>query len=296
MKEENNTLQKLNVSDNLKKYLNLQILFKEKGNFEITDKDVDKVLEKFKRINKERTNQILIPADISMEFIDLIKEKAQKRKIDLGIIEIDIMDKDFSIKGFVENAKNLSYSLRLKIKSIKDIKNEERDFLESRYGIIYVYSGNYYHIDELYSITTKIKSLLSENEETISVREKNQKRAQNIADVVFKNIKLYVPSEYRLEEKEILLRNGEILPLPNFRVLEDTSHFANLINIFVEKTADFKGMRRLCKECLRIDGYEMIERVSEIGNMVGTEFVIDNKEYGIDVTTKGIKIVEINRK
>lgn len=290
--EKEESLQVLEVSEELKKYLNLKMLFKEKGNIDITDKDVDKVIERIQKINQGRTNKMLISANFATEFIDLLKEKVKKQNVDLGIIEIDIADKNFSIKNFVENAKDISYSLCLRIKSIDDLKEDEKSFLESRYGITYIYAGNQYHIDELYSVIRKMKSLILENE--IKGEEKDVKRAQSIADTIFKQFKLYVPSEYRPEEKEIILRNGERLPLPNFRVLEDTSHFADLTNIFEKKIADFTGMRKLCKECLRVDGYEMVERVSVVGNMVGTEFIVNNQEFGIDVTKEGIKIVEVS--
>lgn len=293
-KEEIKVTQSIEVSDELRTYLNTKLLLKEKLTDPIYEEDIDGLIKKFQKINKERTNEIAISANIVDEFINLIKNKLKEKKVDLGILEIDIRNTKFAIKEFVERTKDLSYSLRFKINSLSDINMEERDFLESRYGITYIYTNNKYHIDELYSIMTKMKTLLADNEASITIREKNAQRAQQIANIVFKNIKLYVPGEYRLEEKEIMLRNGEILPLPNFRVLEDTSRFAKLTNVFNQKIADYNGMRKLCKECLRLDGYDVLERNSVIGDFINSEVVIDEIDYGIEITKDGIKIIPMS--
>ena len=283
----------VSVTQKLRDYLNMQLLFKEKRADPIYEEDIDKMLERFITINEVRPNKIAISCEIATEFIELIRDKVKEKKVDLGILIVDIGGKDFSIRDFVNKAKDISYILKFKIHSIKDLKKEELEFLNSRYGIIYQYADNDYHIDELFNVTAKMKELIQNNEENINVKEKNLERASAIANLVFKSFKLYVPGEYVHPQKEVILRNGERLPLPNFRVLEDTSDLADLSNIFLKNTADYKGMRKLCKECLRNDGYQMIERVASIGNTVGIEMMIDNQEYGIKVTTEGMYIVEV---
>lgn len=281
------------VSDNLRAYLNMQLLCKDKMVDPIYEEDIDNMLERFKTINEVRTNKIAISGDIATEFIELIKDKVKEKKVDLGILIIDIGGKNFSIRDFVNKAKDLSYTLKFKIHSIQDLKNEEIEFLNSRYGIIYIYADDEYHIDDLFSVVNKIKAFITKNEDDINITEKNLERASKIANLVFKNFKLYVPAEYVLPQKEVIFRNGERLPLPNFRVLENTSDLAEISNIFEKNTADYTGMRKLCKECLRNDGYQMVERVSSNGNTVVTEMMINNEEYGIKVTTEGMYIVKI---
>ena len=291
--EEKNSGKLVEVSDNLRAYLNMQLLCKDKIIDTIYEEDIDNMIERFKTINEVRPNKVSISGDIATEFIELIKNKVKERKVDLGILIIDIGGKDFSIRDFVNKAKDLSYNLKFKIHSIEDLKNEELEFLNSRYGIVYIYADNEYHIDDLFDIVKKMKEFISKNENNINIAEKSLERANAIANLVFKNFKLYVPAEYVLPQKEVVFRNGERLPLPNFRVLEDTSDLAEISNIFSKNVADYKGRRILCKECLRNDGYEMVERVSSIGNNVVTELMIDNIEYGIKVSTEGMYIVKI---
>lgn len=281
------------VSIPLRKYLNMQLLCKEKELDEIYEQDIENMLKRFEEINKVRTNHIFLSAEIALEFLNLIKEEVKKRKLDLGLIEIDISYKDFSIKNFVEQTKEISYLLKIDIASVQDLKEEEIEFLESRYGIIYNYANDEYHIDELFNTIKNLKKLVQKSEKQIAVPEKNLERAKGIANVVFNKFNLCIPSEYRLDKKEVTFRNGQTLKIPNFRVLEDTSRYAIIMNIFSKGVADFVGMRKVCKECLRNDGFEIIERISTISNTVAPEVAIDGKQYGIEVTKEGINIVEV---
>lgn len=283
----------IEVSMPLRRYLNEQLLCKEQEMDEIYEQDIENMLNRFERINQVRTNHIFISAETAVEFLNLIKEEVKKRKLDLGLIEIDIAYKDFSIKNFVEQAKDVSYTLKVDISSLADIKQEEIKFLESRYGIIYNYADDEYHIDELFDTIKKLKELVHKNEKKIGTTEKNVERANRIADTIFKEFNLCIPSEYRLDKKEITLRNGQSLKIPNFRVLEDTRRYAIIMNIFSKGVADFVGMRKVCKECLRNDGFEMIERIATISNTVAPELIIEGIEYGIEVTADGINIVEV---
>ena len=187
----------------------------------------------------------------------------------------------------------MSYILQFKIKSINDLKEEELDFLNSRYGIIYTYADNEYHIDDLLKVVSNMKELIKTNEKYIKSSEKNLERAIAIANIIFKNFDLYIPREYPNPYKDLVLENGEKADIPTIRFLEDTSKYAELTNIFKVKTADYTGMKKLYKECLRYDGYKMVERVATIRNSIDTEFVIDDKKYGIDVTNTGINLVSI---
>ncbi len=281
------------ISKKLRTYLFTQVLLKDKITDPIYEEDIDKMLEKIEDINKVRTNKFVISGEIATEFIDLIKEKAKAKKIELGLIIVDIGKLDFSIKKFVENAKGLSFMLKFRIISINDLKEDELGFLKNRYGILYEYADNDYHIDELFELVSNMKMLIQKNEDKIKVKEKNLARAKAIANIVFQEFNLYVPKEIRVAKQEIEIKDGEKIVIPNIRIWENTLEYANLGNIFSSKTADYVGMRKLCKECLRNDGYQMIERSFTINNDVVKELNIDNQKYGIEVTRTGMDIVEM---
>ena len=290
---EKTELKGISMSQDLRTFLTMQILLKEKHTDEIYEEDIDEYLERIKSINEEVTNFIIIPGQVALEFMNVIKEKVKRKQVDLGSLEIDIGGIDFSVKEFIENTKELSYSLKLKIHSIQDLKQEELKFLESRYGIIYEYAANTYHIDELMEVISKMKNFIKKNEKEIKVSEKNLERASGIANVIFKNFELIVPEERVFPSKEVVFRNGQKMQLPKFTILEDTRTFANLQNIFSNGVADLVGMKKLCKECLRNDGYQVIETLDSIRNRLVEEVVINNKEYGIKVTEEGMTIVEM---
>lgn len=293
--EKNTETNLVKVSQRLRKFLTMKMMMKEKATDDIFEQDIADMLESFKKKNEVRTNVIKLPAEIAIEFINIIKEKVVAENQDLGVIEIDISKKDFSVEEFVANAKGIRYKLRLKILSIEDLRKEELKFLNDRYGITYLYTDNEYHIDELLDTVNNMKTLIKQNERKIVSKKKDLSRACAIADIVFNNFKLVVPAMYEHPQKEVVFSNGEKMKLPNIRIIQNTSEYENIKNIFEYYKADLSGMRKVYRECLRNDGFEMIERIESKIGTVGTEFKLENSEYGILVEEEGIRILEMKK-
>lgn len=291
--DEKNIPQLIYASDELREFFTMNLLFKKTIHEPIYEKEIDEMLEKIIARNEFTTSEITIPGDVALEFIKIIKDKVKQKEMNLGILTIDIKNKKFSVKKFMEKTEDVLYTLKLRIASINDLKKREFKFLKSHPEIIYEYAGDNYNLEQLFEMVEKIKNFIKENEENFSFSQKNYLRANSIAETVFKNIELYIPKEYGKTEIEITYDDGKKERKTIFKNMEDTSYYANLSNIFVENKADYLGMRKFCKECLRNDGYEMVERVSTLGNMVGTELIIDGIAYGIKITPEEMRIIRV---
>ncbi len=286
------TTHPVEVSEELKKFLNIHLLYQQSVTETIREADIEEILDNIKNKNEIRTNEIEIPSNIVYEFMNIIKNGLKERNLELGILKIDISNRDFSIRNFVETYEDIAYTLKLKIASIKDIKSEEIGFLDSKYGIIYEFAEEEYHIDELFDIIKKLKSFIpfEENENKHDLQ-----RARVIANKIFEQIELYVPMEYVIESQTVTLKNGEKIVTPKFRFLENTKQYASLKNIIINKKADYIGMKTFCRECLRIDGFHMIEHIISFReDNLSTEFVIDDIKYAITVKKDGIDFVKKN--
>ena len=159
----------IEVSDELKKYLNSRLLYAEKNSREIREYDIKEIIDLISEKNKTRTNEIKIDAQIADEFVSILEDEIEKKsefleqeKFALGELEVDISNKEFKIEEFVNKHKNISYILKLKISSLKDLAQSEMEFLNTRYGIVYDYSGEEYHLDELIEVNKKKSKIIPE--------------------------------------------------------------------------------------------------------------------------------------
>lgn len=280
------------VSRELQEFLNMQLIYNESTMSTIYNKDIDNVL---KRITSRKEFMIEVPCEVINEFMDLIENKLIEGDMKLGLVVIDMSECDFSIKEFLKKRKDYPYNeIKFRIESIDDLKKEDLRFLKRNKEIVYIYSGSEYTYKTLKQAVKSIKKLLKKNESKIKTKEKNVERAREIVDMVYKSFYLYVPYEYR-PAKEIVFGNGQVMTMPNFRVVENTSRFLNINLVFTTNTADSLGMKRFCKEILRIDGYQMVQGLSSIDTFLLPEVVIDGENYGIQVSEYGIDIVSTDR-
>lgn len=280
------------VSRELQEFLNMQLIYNESTMSTIYNKDIDNVL---KRITSRKEFMIEVPCEVINEFMDLIENKLIEGDMKLGLVVIDMSECDFSIKEFLKKRKDYPYNeIKFRIESIDDLKKEDLRFLKRNKEIVYIYSGSEYTYKTLKQAVKSIKKLLKKNESKIKTKEKNVERAREIVDMVYKSFYLYVPYEYR-PAKEIVFGNGQVMTMPNFRVVENTSRFLNINLVFTTNTADSLGMKRFCKEILRTDGYQMVQGLSSIDTFLLPEVVIDGENYGIQVSEYGIDIVSTDR-
>lgn len=277
----------VNVSEKLKKFLNAHILYEENILREIRKCDIQEIIELIRKRNQTRTNILRIEADVADEFISIIEQEANEEKFVLGELEIDISNKQFKIKEFVDKHNKITYILKLKICSIDDLKNEDFNFLSSRYGIMYIYAEEEYHLDELLKIIDKLKEFIPENNKT------DLKSAQNILDTICNRFELYKPKEYVMKQKSVKLINGENLNLPNFKVLENTSYYSSIRNVFIEEKASEKGFRRICIETLKLANFNVINNIESFTNTIKKpDLIIDDIKYQIVVNADSIELVE----
>ena len=284
----------IEVSDELKKYLNSRLLYAEKNSREIREYDIKEIIDLISEKNKTRTNEIKIDAQIADEFVSILEDEIEKKsefleqeKFALGELEVDISNKEFKIEEFVNKHKNISYILKLKISSLKDLAQSEMEFLNTRYGIVYDYSGEEYHLDELIEVNNKLSKFIPEKNVECSLE-----TAQEILDNVFKNFELYVPKEYIMKDKTVKLVNGEKLNLPNFKVVENAEYYSKLENIFNNQKASEKGYRKVCREALKIAGFDVIANIESFTNTIKKyDVIISDQKYRIDIDEDGIRLV-----
>lgn len=294
----------IKVSDELRKFLNSNLLYSPVLSREIRKYDIQDIITLINNKNESRTNEIKISAEIVDEFISIIEKeieeqelckakdkslevyKKEQEKFSLGELEIDISNKNFKVKEFVDKHKKISYILKLKISSIKDIDEGELEFLSSRYGIIYNYSGEEYHLDEIIKINNKLKEFIPENIKY------NLENAQSILNNIFENFELYTPKAYVMKEKSVKLVNGENLNLPNFKVLENATYYSQFENIFNNQKASEKGYRKICRETLKIAGFNVIDNIESFTDTIKKyDLIISDQKYRIDVDADGIRLV-----
>lgn len=268
----------LKITQELKEFLNSNILYKDSNDAIITKEDISEMICIINKKNETRTNTIRISSNIVDELLFLI-EKCAQTEISLGELEIDICSQPFEIEKFVKNHKNLLYNLKLKINSLDDLKNDNLEFLKSRYGIIYNYANEDYHYEDLLKIVNKMKELLPEN---YSNTLENAKKILNEIDQQFE---LYEGIEYKLGEERI--------NISNLKFVDDSGYYSKLINIFKDKKANKLGMKRLCRECLKIAGFNVINNLESISNTIRKhDIIIENKKYEIVISREKISLEE----
>lgn len=274
----------INVSNELKEFLNLQLLYIPEASREIRKYDIEEIIDLINRKNEIRTNEIKIKSEIVDEFLTII-ENIVEDGFSLGELEIEISNKDFKIKEFVNKHKKISYILRIKIKSLKDLKEDELDFLNSRYGIMYKYFGDEYHLDEIIGMYNNIKEIVPKQVEY------TLEGAQKVLDDVFKRFELYIPRQYEIGKNSIKLSNGETIETPNFKVVEDSSYYSKIENIFNVEKANKKGYKRISKETLKIAGFDVQDTIESFTDTIKkNDVIIDNIKYRIVVEEDGIHL------
>lgn len=274
----------ISVSDELKEFLNLQLLYIPENLREIRKCDIEEIIDSINKKNEIRTNEIKIKSGIAEEFITII-ENAVGEGFSLGELEIEISSKDFKIKEFVNKHKKISYILRIKINSLKDLNEDELDFLSSRYGIMYNYFGNEYHLDEVLEMYKNIKKIVPNEVEY------NVDGAQNVLDDIFKRFELYIPKQYEIGQKTLKLSNGKTIETPNFKVVEDSNYYSKIENIFNVEKANKNGFKRICKETLKIAGFNVQDNLeSFVDTIKKNDVIIDDVKYSIVVEEDGIHL------
>lgn len=162
----------INVSEKLKKYINKYILYEKNINREIRKCDIKEIINLIKKRNEVRVNTLRINADIADELF-VILENNLEENMSLGEVEIDISNKGFKIKKFIESHNKISCILKFKILSLEDLRTEEFDFLHSRYGIIYIYANEEYYLDELLETIQKLEKFIpKENKNDLETAKK----------------------------------------------------------------------------------------------------------------------------
>lgn len=274
----------INVSNELKEFLNSQLLYIPEVSREIRKYDIEEIIDLINRKNEIRTNEIKIKSEIVDEFLTIL-ENIVEDGFSLGELEIEISDKDFKIKEFVDKHRKISYILRIKINSLKDLKEDELEFLNSRYGIMYKYFGDEYHLDEILDMYNSIKEIVPKQVEY------NLEGAQKILDYVFKRFELYTPKEYEIEKNSIKLSNGRTIEMPNFKVVEDSSYYSKIKNIFNVEKANKRGYTRISKEALKIAGFDVQYTIESFTDTIKkNDVIIDDIKYRIVVENDGIHL------
>ncbi len=274
----------VNVSKELKEFLNSQLLYIPDVSREIRKYDIEEIIDLINGKNEIRTNEIKIKSEIVDEFLAIIGNTVEDG-FSLGELEIEISSKDFKIKEFVNKHKKISYILRIKIKSLKDLKEDELEFLNSRYGIMYNYFGDEYYLDEIIEMYNNMRELVPKHVEY------NLEGAQKILDDVFKRFELYTPKQYEIGQNSIKLSNGGTIETPNFKVVEDSSYYSKIDNIFNVEKANKKGYKRISKEALTFAGFDVQDTIESFTDTIKkNDVIIDNIKYRIVVEEDGIHL------
>lgn len=274
----------ITVSNELKEFLNFQLLYIPEKLREIRKYDIEEIIDSINKKNEIRTNEIKIKSEIVDEFMTII-ENIVEEGFSLGELEIEIVSKEFKIKEFVNKHKKLSYILRVKINSLKDLNENELDFLSSRYGIMYNYFGNEYHLDEILEMYKNVKGIVPREVKY------NLDGAQKILEDIFKRFELYIPKQYEIGQKTLKLANGKTIETPNLKVVEDSMYYSKIENIFNVEKANKNGFRRICKETLKIAGFDVQDTLESFSDTIKkNDVIIDDIKYSIIVEEEGIHL------
>ena len=96
-----------------------------------------------------------------------------------------------------------------------------------------------------------------------------------------------------MKKKSVFLVNGETLKLPNFKVVENTSNYSSIRNIFSSGKANEIGLKRICKETLKLAKFNVIETIESFTNTIKRyDLVIDNIKYRIEIKSNKIELVK----
>ena len=268
----------IEITKELKEFLNSKILYNDSIDSTIKKQDISEMIYMINKKNETRTNTIRIPSSIADEFLSLI-EKYTQNENSLGELEINISNQSFEIEKFVKNHKNLSYNLKLKIDSLEDIKNDNSEFLRSRYGIIYNYANEDYHYEDLLNIVNKMQELLPENDEN------TLESARKILNSIYQQFELYEGKEYKIRKEKI--------NISNLKFVDDSGYYSKLVNIFKDRKANKLGMKRLCRETLRIAGFNVINNIESFSNTINKhDVIIESKKYQIIIDSDKILLEE----
>lgn len=274
----------ITVSNELKEFLNFQLLYIPEKLREIRKYDIEEIIDSINKKNEIRTNEIKIKSEIVDEFMTII-ENIVEEGFSLGELEIEIVSKEFKIKEFVNKHKKLSYILRVKINSLRDFNEDELDFLSSRYGIMYNYFGNEYHLDEILEMYKNVKGIVPREVKY------NLDGAQKILEDIFKRFELYIPKQYEIGQKTLKLANGKTIETPNLKVVEDSMYYSKIENIFNVEKANKNGFRRICKETLKIAGFDVQDTLESFSDTIKkNDVIIDDIKYSIIVEEEGIHL------
>lgn len=274
----------ITVSNELKEFLNFQLLYIPEKLREIRKYDIEEIIDSINKKNEIRTNEIKIKSEIVDEFMTII-ENIVEEGFSLGELEIEIVSKEFKIKEFVNKHKKLSYILRVKINSLRDFNEDELDFLSSRYGIMYNYFGNEYHLDEILEMYKNVKGIVPREVKY------NLDGAQKILEDIFKRFELYIPKQYEIGQKTLKLANGKTIETPNLKVVEDSMYYSKIENIFNVEKANKNGFRRICKESLKIAGFDVQDTLESFSDTIKkNDVIIDDIKYSIIVEEDGIHL------
>lgn len=268
----------IKISEELKRFLNSNILYKDSVDEAVNEKDITEIIDIINKKNEVRTNSIRIQSNIVDEFLDII-EKFTPKEFVLGELEVDICNKSFEIEKFVKSHKNILYNLKLKINSIDDIKNDNPEFLNSRYGIVYNYANEDYHYEDLLNIVNKIHELLPENYEN------TLESAKKILNYIFQQFELFESPEYKIGEEKI--------HISNLKFVDDNGYYSKLMNIFKERKSNKQGLQRLCREVLKVAGYNIINNIESVSNTIKKhDVIIENRRYQIIIDSNKIRLEE----
>ena len=69
------------VSEELRIFLIEELMYRKDEDELIYEEDIDRLIEYIKEVNEIRTNKIVIPCEIAVEFIELVKEKIKKKNV-----------------------------------------------------------------------------------------------------------------------------------------------------------------------------------------------------------------------
>ncbi len=275
----------IDVSVKLKKYINKHILYEKNINREIRKCDIKEIINLIKKKNEVRVNTLRISGDIVDELFSIIENNIEE-KMSLGEVEIDISNRKFKIKNFIEKHNKISCILKFKILSLDDLSTEELEFLHSRYGIIYIYANEEYYLDELLEMIQRLKRFIPNESKN------DLETAKKILKLIADTFELYEPKSYEMKKKSVFLVNGEILKLPNFKVVENTSHYSSIRNIFSDGKANEIGLKRICKETLKLAKFNVIETIESFTNTIKRpDLIIDNIKYRIEIKSNKIELV-----
>ena len=150
---------------------------------------------------------------------------------------------------------------------------------------MYNYFGDEYYLDEIIEMYNNMRELVPKHVEY------NLEGAQKILDDVFKRFELYTPKQYEIGQNSIKLSNGGTIETPNFKVVEDSSYYSKIDNIFNVEKANKKGYKRISKEALTFAGFDVQDTIESFTDTIKkNDVIIDNIKYRIVVEEDGIHL------